>query len=309
MKSTIQIIANGGAREMADAESREAFAKQLESILPGATLDFIGESHNVASLVKTALARGATVIAAAGGDGTVNAVAAHVMGTSAALGVLPLGTLNHFAKDAGIPVEIEDALRVLSDGVVAAVDVGTVADRIFLNNSGLGLYPEMVQNREQRQKRGMSKWPAMFIESAKAFRRYRLMQLQVNVDGATVQRRTPAVFIGNNDYSLEDTFAPKRTSLTEGALCLYIPRATTRMGLVWFSMRALFGNPTPGTDFDKFMATEFTINSRRRKGRVSIDGEVTVLKLPLEYAIKPGALRLMVPAFSPADALTEKVTA
>jgi len=294
---------------MADAESREAFATQLQSILPGAQLEFIDERHTVASLVKAALASGATVIAAAGGDGTVNSVAAEVIGTSAALGVLPLGTLNHFAKDVGIPVEIEDALRVLADGMAKTVDVGTVADRIFLNNSGLGLYPEMVHNREQRQKRGMSKWPAMILEGANAFRRYRLMHLQVNVDGAAVHRKTPAVFVGNNDYSLEGTLASKRTSLSDGELCLYIPRATTRASLAWFSLRAFFGSPTPGTDFDKFMATEFTISSRHQHARVSIDGEVTLLNTPLEYRIKPGALRVMVPAASADVATSDKAKA
>ena len=294
---------------MADAQSREAFATQLQSIVPGAQLDFIDEHHTVASLVKTALARGATLIAAGGGDGTVNAVATELIGTPAVLGVLPLGTLNHFAKDVGIPIEVGDALRVLANGVVKIVDVGTVADRIFVNNSGLGLYPEMVHNREQRQKRGMSKWAAMLIEGAKAFWRYRLLRLHVDVEGTAVQRRTPAVFIGNNDYSLDGTLASRRTILTGGKLCLYIPHAQARAGLIWFSVRAFFGSPAPGTDFDKFMATEFTINSRHKQLRVSIDGEVTVLKTPLEYRIKSGALRVMVPPASADIAAIDSATA
>lgn len=294
---------------MADAQSREAFATQLQSIVPGAQLDFIDEHHTVASLVKTALARGATLIAAGGGDGTVNAVATELIGTPAVLGVLPLGTLNHFAKDVGIPIEVGDALRVLANGVVKIVDVGTVADRIFVNNSGLGLYPEMVHNREQRQKRGMSKWAAMLIEGAKAFWRYRLLRLHVDVEGTAVQRRTPAVFIGNNDYSLDGTLASRRTILTDGKLCLYIPRAQGRAALVWFCVRAFFGSPAPGTDFDKFMATEFTIHSRHKQLRVSIDGEVTVLKTPLEYRIKSGALRVMVPPASAVIAAPDSATA
>ena len=306
MKSPIQIIANGSAKGTENPESREAFVNRVETILPGARLDFVDQGDSVAVLVKAALARGATVIAAGGGDGTVNAVASELIGTNASLGVLPLGTLNHFAKDVGIPAEVEDALRVLADGEVKTVDVGTVADRIFLNNSGLGLYPDMVHNREQRQKRGMSKWPAMFIESVKAFQRYRLLRLHIEVDGVAVLRRTPAVFIGNNDYSLEGTLAPKRTTLTEGQLCLYVPHPNSRAGLVWFSLRAFFGNPAPGTDYDKFMATEFTIRSRHSQLRVSIDGEVTLLKTPLEYRIKPGALRVMVPNASAHDSVASE---
>ena len=301
MNSTIQIIANGGAKVMVDVNARESFAAQVQSVLPGARLDFIDEHHDAPSLVKAAMARGSTTIAAGGGDGTVNSIASELVGTNVALGVIPLGTLNHFAKDVGVPTEIEDALRVLADGRVTNVDVGTVADRIFLNNSGLGLYPDMVHNRERRQKRGASKWPSMIIESAKAFRRYRLLRLHIEVDGTAVVRRTPAVFVGNNDYSLEGTWASKRTSISDGKLCLYIPHPRSRLGLVWFSLRALFGNPKPGTDFDKFIAAEFTIGSRHKKLRVSIDGEVTALNTPLEYAVRPGALRVMVPQIPAAD--------
>ncbi len=301
---------------MADADTRELFVKQVQAILPGARLDFMDEAHTAASLVAAAIKRGATVIAAGGGDGTINAVASELLAAERlnskprnseliraeiALGVLPLGTLNHFAGDMGIPEEMEAALGVLANGRVLSVDVGTVNNRIFLNNSGLGLYPEMVHNREQRQKSGASKWPAMIIESVKAFLRYRVLQLHIQVDGIDLQRRTPAVFVGNNDYSLEHAFAPRRTTITDGTLCLYIPHPKSRLGLVWFSLRAFFGNPTPGTDFDKFMATEFTIRSRHEKLRVSLDGEVTLLKTPLEYSVQPAALRVMVPPASTAS--------
>ena len=111
------------------------------------------KDEDVSELVRAAVRRGATVVAAGGGDGTVNAVASVLVGTETTLGVLPLGTLNHFAKDIGIPLEMEEALAVLRDGKVQHVDVGTVSDRIFINNSGLGLYPDMVFNRERRQNR------------------------------------------------------------------------------------------------------------------------------------------------------------
>lgn len=279
---------------MADPASREQFLQLVQKVLPGARAHFIEGGAVVRQLVQDAKRAGATVIAAGGGDGTVNAVASEVVGTESTLGVLPLGTLNHFAKDVGIPLEIENALAVLRDGIVLNVDVGTVADRIFLNNSGLGLYPDMVYNREQRQKKGASKWPSVMIESVRAFARYRVLRLQVVVDGVTLRRRTPAVFVGNNDYSLEGTLASKRTSLVDGQLCLYIPRAIARINLVWFSLRAFFGSPKSGTDFDKFLATDFTIETHHKKLRVSIDGEVTTLATPLRYNIKPGALRVMV---------------
>ncbi|MEO7358987.1 MAG: diacylglycerol kinase family protein, partial [Gemmatimonadaceae bacterium] len=272
MSHTIQIIANGGAREMVDAETRETFLQLVEKLLPGADVHVTAKDEDVCALVRDAVRRGATVVAAGGGDGTVNAVASVLMGTTATLGVIPLGTLNHFAKDVGIPIEMEAALANLRDGTIASVDVGAVSDRIFINNSGLGLYPDMVFNREQRQKEGWAKWPSVFVESVRAFRRYRLLRLAVQVDGRTLERRTPAVFIGNNDYSLDETIASNRASLVGGKLCLYIPHPVSRSGLVWFSLRAFFGSPKAGTDFDKFVATEFVINSHHETLRVSIDG-------------------------------------
>lgn len=293
--ANVHIIANGSAREMADPASRDVFLQLVQKVLPGARVHFIESGAVVRELVQGAVRAGATIIAAGGGDGTVNAVASELFGTSLVLGVLPLGTLNHFAKDVGIPLEIEDALTVLRDGNVLQVDVGAVDDRIFLNNSGLGLYPDMVYNREQRQKKGASKWPSVVIESARAFARYRLLRLQVVVEGIALQRRTPAVFVGNNDYSLEGTLASQRSSLVDGKLCLYIPRANARLALVWFSLRAFFGSPKSGTDYDKFLTTDFTIQTHHKKLRVSIDGEVTVLATPLRYHIQPAALRVMVP--------------
>lgn len=293
---------------MTDPATRETFLQLVNKLLPGADVHVTAEGEDVCELVRVAVKGGATLVAAGGGDGTINAVASVLVGTETTLGVLPLGTLNHFAKDLGIPLEIENALTVMRDGVVKAVDVGTVADRIFINNSGLGLYPDMVFNREQRQKKGASKWPSVVVESARAFARYRLLHLAVEVEGKRLERRAPAVFVGNNDYSLEGTLASKRDSLVDGKLCLYIPHSRARLGLVWFSLRAFFGSPKAGTDFDKFVATEFTIRSRHARLRVSIDGEVTTMKTPLNYQIKPASLKVMVPSSAEADTMPAQKT-
>jgi diacylglycerol kinase family enzyme len=100
-------------------------------------------------------------VVAGGGDGTVNVVATKLVGTGTALGVLPLGSLNHFSKDAGIPQDVEQAVSTIFTGRVTAVDVGEVNDRIFLNNSSLGTYPEVVRMREEEQRHGQGKWAAL----------------------------------------------------------------------------------------------------------------------------------------------------
>jgi diacylglycerol kinase family enzyme len=212
-----------------------------------------------------------------------------------ALGVLPVGTLNHFAKDLGIPLDVGDAMQLVSTGHVVDVDIGRVNERIFINNSGLGLYPYMVHHREAVQRRGWSKWFAALLASLRALSRYRLLRLHVIVDGVRIYRRTPAVFIGNNEYRLDVGVEPRRLSLRDGTLCLYIPRATGRLALMLFSLRALFGSSHEDRALDMFLTDAFTIDSRHRHLRVSLDGETQVMQTPLEYRTWPGALRVLVP--------------
>jgi YegS/Rv2252/BmrU family lipid kinase len=294
--TNVQIIANGNAKEMTELSSREAFAEIVQRELPGASVTFTDAETDIVELVKRVVAEGATMVVAGGGDGTVNAVASVVIDTEIVLGVLPLGTLNHFAKDIGTPLALEDAVRALANGRVEKIDVGQVNDRIFVNNSGLGLYPDMVSNREEAQKKGLSKWPAAIAESVRAFARYRLLTIRVKLDSRAIERKTPAVFIGNNEYTTEGTFAVHRLSLCEGQLALYIPHVTVRLKLVWFVVRALFGIPRSNADFDKILASTFVIESRHAQLHVSLDGEVVDMRTPLTYLSRPKSLSVMIPS-------------
>lgn len=286
---------------MSDPEKREAFEQLVRDKLPHAQMTFVDEGDDLLEIIQGAIDAGATHLVAAGGDGTVNAVASHLVETSMVLGVLPMGTLNHFSGDLGIPEEMAEALDVIANGHERQVDVGVVNDRIFLNNSGLGLYPDMVHHRERRQRRGLGKWPAVMLEGWRAFMRYRQLRLHIQVNGKQLNRRTPAVFVGNNEYLLEGGLAATRESLCEGELCLYVPHSQSRLGLIWFSVRALVGTLKSDRAFDKLLTHTFTIRSSHRMLRVSLDGEVTPLETPLEYRIKPASLRVLVPAALPTD--------
>ena len=147
---------------------------------------------------RRALADGAEAVVAGGGDGTINAVASVLAGSGVAFGVLPLGTLNHFAKDLGIPLALDEAVRNVAEGKPMQVDVGQVNERIFLNNSSLGLYPDIVRDREKQQRRlGRGKWPAAAWATIAALRRYPFLSVRLTIDGAQHARSTPFVFIGS----------------------------------------------------------------------------------------------------------------
>jgi diacylglycerol kinase family enzyme len=252
----------------------------------------------VAIARKAALAR-SPIIAAGGGDGTISSVATALVGTEVALGILPLGTLNHFAKDLRIPLDLTEALRVIVNGQVRHIDVGEVNGRIFINNSSLGLYPYIVRRREKQQERlGRGKWPAFFWAALTVLRRYPFLDVRLSTDEGDFIRRTPLVFIGNNEYIMEGFDIGTRGTLADGKLSLYVVHHTGRWGLLRLAARALFGNLRESQQFDALYATEVLIETRRRRQRlrVATDGEVTVLKAPLQYRLHPGALRVITPA-------------
>lgn len=235
------------------------------------------------------------IVVAGGGDGTINAVAAEVVGTGRTLGVLPLGTLNHFAKDLGIPLDLEGAVRTVVQGRVEKVDVGEVNGRVFVNNSGLGIYPQVVAGREAQQKRrGTAKWTAFARAALKAFRRYPFLTLRVNLDGEERLLKTAFVFVGNNEYEVTGMNLGKRACLNSGRLGFYVANRTGRYGLLRLAFRALVGRLNQARDFEAFCIDEARIESRKHSLRVSTDGEVTRIAPPLHYRIRPGALRVLV---------------
>lgn len=246
---------------------------------------------------RAALADGVDVIVAGGGDGTINAVASVLAGTGRAFGVLPLGTLNHFAKDIGIPLELDAAIANIATGRRRQVDVGEVNEQIFLNNSSLGLYPDIVRDREKQQNRlGRGKWLAACWATLGALRRYPFLNVRFKLDDGTEHaRRTPFVFIGNNEYTMQGFAIGERDSLEGGQLSLYVAQRPGRLALVRLGWRALWGRLAQERDFDVLTAQTLDIDTRHKRIRVATDGEVTVMATPLRYRIRPGALCVIVP--------------
>ena len=159
--------------------------------------------RDVATVARAAAESDDRIVVAAGGDGTIGAVAGALAGTKKVLGVLPVGTLNHFAKDLGIPLDLESAVRTITEGNVVAIDVGEVNGRIFINNSNLGIYPEIVSRREAQQHRlARGKWLAFFWAALQALRRFPFLDLRITFEGQEILRRTAFVFVGNNEYKI-----------------------------------------------------------------------------------------------------------
>ena len=247
--------------------------------------------------IAAALAARPDVVVAAGGDGTVSAVAAALAGSDTPLGVLPVGTLNHFARDAGIPLELEAAVAALAEGRETRVDVGEVNGRVFINNSSIGLYADIVRMREQQQHRlGRSKWLASIYAAVTALRRYPFLGVRLSAGGTSRLQRTPFVFVGNNEYEMAGFSIGSRLRLDGGCLSLYFARRPGRRRLLMLALRALLGRLEQARDFEAVRAGDVVIESRHTFLRVAVDGEVTMMKPPLAYTIRPAALKVLRPA-------------
>jgi diacylglycerol kinase family enzyme len=254
-----------------------------------------GSGAEVAAMAKETAHEKWTVIVGGGGDGTMNTVASHLVGTDKILGVLPLGTLNHFAKDLRIPLDLEGAAQTVISGQAASVDVAEVNGRLFLNNSSLGLYPAIVREREKHQRLGSGKWPAFLWAAVSAFRRYPFLHVRLVGGGKRLNLRTPFVFVGNNEYLMERLDIGGRERLDRGVLSLYVTNRTGRWGLVRLALRALLGRLREEKDFLALLTEEVKIETKHRHLRVAFDGEVELMPTPLHYRIRPGELRVMVP--------------
>ena len=237
------------------------------------------------------------IIVAGGGDGTISAVAAATIGTGKTLGVLPLGTLNHFSKDLGIPQDLDEAVRVIADNNLKEIDVGEVNGQIFLNNSSLGLYPNIVRRRERQQRLGKSKWYAAFWATVSVLRRYPFFAVKLKTEAEELTRRTPFIFLGNNEYEMDAFKIGTRKSLDTGKLSVYLLRRTGRIGLLKLALRSIFGLLRQAKEFETFCTADVLIETRRKKNLlVAFDGEVKLMETPLNYRIREKSLQVIVPA-------------
>jgi diacylglycerol kinase family enzyme len=296
----VSVIINAGAGTGHDDERAAELRRKLADAGLDAELTLAAGGDELIAAARRACEGGARLVVAGGGDGSVNAVASQVVEAGRSdvkFGVLPMGTLNHFAKDLGIPLELDAAIANLASGVPVRVDVGEVNGRIFLNNSSLGLYPDIVRDREKQQRRlGRGKWPAALWASLAALRRYPFLSIRLEVEGTRLARRTPFVFIGNNAYTMQGLAIGVRERLDAGALSLYVAQHPTRFGLLRFAFDALRARLGEERDFDVLQAGGFEIDTHRARLRVATDGEVTVMAPPLRYRSRPGALEVLVPA-------------
>jgi diacylglycerol kinase family enzyme len=309
MQFAILVNSSAGRLDRAACEERVGQIRAAFAALGVQTEIFLCEPAHLTRTARQLAARSFDAVIAAGGDGTVSAVAAGLAGTAMPLAVLPLGTLNHFAKDLAMPLELGDAVRAIRDGANEPVDVGEVNGRLFVNNSSIGLYPEAVIVRDEERERGWNKLPAMLLAVARVLWRFPLLAVCVVTPERSVVTKAPFVFFGNNEYSTTLGSAGKREALDRGVLSVHTVRARSRVKMLWLVVRALFRKPEVIDDFEAQQVTEATVRCTRKRLVVALDGEVLRMRSPLSYRIRPGALLVRRPPRAAAAVVPEPAPA
>ena len=236
-------------------------------------------------------------IVVGGGDGSIRTVASALVGSDVPLGIIPLGTLNHFARDLRIPTLADRAVAVIASGEKRYLDVGEVNGKIFINNSSIGIYPYLVLERERRRRRKrFSKWAAIALALPRVIRNLPLFRLKIRIQDLAELCRSPCVLVGNNEYRLTVPAFGRRDTLDRGELCLYVAKVQSRASMLVLACRCMLGLLNQQRDLRIFKGDSAEISSRRKRLLVAFDGEVETMQSPLRYRSRPGALRLFAPA-------------
>lgn len=248
--------------------------------------------------IEKAVQTGGDRIVVAGGDGTAARAAAAVAGTTVALAVVPGGTLNHFAKDHGIPTDQSEAAQLAATGEHTTIDVASVNGRLFLNTSSVGAYVLFVRTRERLEPYCGYRL-ATLIAGLRLLGRVRPFTVELELNGSTRRYRSALVFVGVGEREMQLPAIGSRAEGGRRGLHVIVVRGGTWARLVAAGLTAAFrGNDAVarGTLMDTFIVDNCRIELRRRVGRVAVDGELVEMDSPLEYHVERDALRLVVPS-------------
>jgi diacylglycerol kinase family enzyme len=260
----------------------------------GCEAEVVEAGGDVAAAARRA-ASGCDVLIASGGDGTVSTVAAAAVEADRVFGVIPSGTLNHFARDAGIPPDLDDALALIQAGHTRLFDVGELNGRLFINNASIGAYPRMVWERNRARSFGLPRPLAMGFAVARTWVGLRSMAVRVTVDGTVFVRRTPFIFVGNSEYEIEGTSLGTRPLMTDGRLSLYMAPTFGRGDALLLPVRVLRSTLASHETFEAMTASTISVETARRRVSAALDGEVHVFTPPLQFSVRRQALKVLAP--------------
>lgn len=296
------IVLNSGSGKHSDEDVRHTIELTLTTAGRTFSLFEVDDPSRLKAtaeeVVQAAREQGGIVVAA-GGDGTINSVAAATIGSGCPFGVIPLGTFNYFSRAHGIPSDAAEACQLLLVSPAIAVQVGMVNDRVFLVNASIGLYPALLEEREQAKRRfGRSRWVAFGAALATVLRFRRPLHIEIETHQRRTQMVTPTLFVGNNHLQLTRVGIPAREVEHGFRLMAVLLRPVSVWGMLGLVLRAVLGRLGEAPEVISFNLDRLVVRSRfgRRRFQVATDGEVLYMKQPLTFRIAPHPLLLVRPS-------------
>lgn len=276
-------------------------AAEIEAVFRSLSLDCVIRQPRRGSEIPKAAARavqeGFRTIVAAGGDGTVAAVAAGVAGSDCRMGVIPLGTFNYFARAHGLPETVPEAVRAIASGTVRPIDIGEVNGRVFINNASIGAYAKVLENRERVYRRWGRSRAAAYWSVLVALVRFRArLSAKVTVDGEEHSFKTPMIFVACNAFQLELFRLSGADVIRSGNLAVLVAPDCGRFGLLRFALRLALGSMYRGRDFILLSGQDVLVETRRKGTVVARDGERGRMKAPFRFRLLRGGLDLITPS-------------
>ncbi len=306
MAPSIEVIVNSGSGSVLGENTAESICEHFLAHDLRVHVQMARNGDDLGQIARSA-AKNADIVVAGGGDGTISAVASEVAKAGKTLGVLPLGTLNNFSKDLAIPQDISEAVETIATGTVKVIDLAEINGRTFINNSSIGLYPRIVLRRDAQQRLGRGKWSAAFWATLQMVRFSPFLKVRIQIEGKSLLRKTPFVFVGNNEYEMDLYNIGRRESLDEGELSVYFLHRGGRWGVALLLLHTVIGRLQQWDDFEEVTTDAITIQTRRKRLLVALDGEVVRMESPLNYRILPEALKVIVPRSTTGDGPSSSV--
>jgi diacylglycerol kinase family enzyme len=287
-------------------DSAEAL-QTIERILSAAGRRFelltVGDPKHIEAIAQRAAelaVRENGAVVAAGGDGTINAAVRAALPTGRPFGIIPQGTFNYSSRAHGIPLDTAAATDALLTARIKPIQVGSVNGRIFLVNASLGLYPDLLEDRERfKQRFGRRRLVAMYSGLVSLLRHHRQLALDIECDQETETVRTPTLFIGNNPLQLAQFGLPEAEDVQHRRLAAVIVRPVSGLTMLWLALRGTLGQLGEEERVRNFAFRRLIVTRTRGTSssqiKVATDGEICRLPLPLEFKVAPQPLRLLVP--------------
>lgn len=302
--SDICILLNVGSGQR-DAKSQpDNILAAFAALGATCTLKPIESGALIEAETRAAMAEGFKTIVAAGGDGTICAVASALQGSDVVMGILPLGTFNYFARSLDLPIELAAAAQVIVAAETRPLRIACINESVFLNNASLGAYPAILETREGIYKRWGRSRIAAYWAVIKTLATVRApLRLRITVDGKIRNVHSPLVFVVNNAYQLTQLHVVGADRIEDGKLVVFIAPNSSRIEMIRMAVVIAWGHGLPDRKFEVLSGADILIeNTARPAGHrltVARDGERERLAGPYRIRVIENALRVLVPATIP----------